>query len=62
MTDVFINATYSVSGIKSYFSCSKTLKLKNVTVLNFFDLWKLIRKKESARQRFVSLDRFKYCL
>ena len=62
MTDVFTSAMHSVSGIKFYFSCSKTLKLKYVTVLNFCDLSKLIRKKENARQRFVSLDRFKYCL
>ena len=57
MTDVFTSATYSVSGIKFYFSCSKTFKVKYVTVLNFCDLSKLIRMKESARPLKVRQSR-----
>ena len=36
-----IGAPYSVSGITSQFSCSKTPKLKYIKVLNFSDLPKL---------------------
>ena len=38
---MLIGAPYSVSGITSQFSCSKTSKLKLIKVLNFSDLLKL---------------------
>ena len=40
---MLIGAAYSVSGIRSYISCSKTLKLKYIRALNFSDLLKLVR-------------------
>ena len=38
---MLIGAPYSVSGITSYFFCSKTPKLKQIKVLNFSYLLKL---------------------
>ena len=38
---MLIGAPYSVSGVMSQFSCSKTPKLKQIKVLNFSDLSKL---------------------
>ena len=38
---MLISAEYSVSGIRSYFSCSKTPKLKLPEVLNVSELSKL---------------------
>ena len=45
---MLISAVYSVSGIRSYFSCSKTPKLEQITALNFSDLSKLVRMGENA--------------
>ena len=39
---------HSVSGIRSYFSCSKTPKLEKITALNFPDSSKLVRMGENA--------------
>ena len=45
---MLISAEYSVSAIRSYFSCSKTPKLGQITPLNFSDLSKLVRMGENA--------------
>ena len=45
---MLISAEYSVSGIRSYFSCSKTTKLGYITALNFSDSSKLVRMGENA--------------
>ena len=45
---MLISAAYSVSGINSYFSCSKTPTLESITVLNFSDSLKLVRMEENA--------------
>ena len=44
----FNSYAYSVSGIRSYFSCSKTPKLEQITALNFCDLSKLVRMGGNA--------------
>ena len=43
-----INAAYSVSGIRCYFSCSKTPTLGQITALNFSDSSKLVRMGENV--------------
>ena len=45
---MLISVVYSVSGIRSYFSCSKTPKLWQLTALNFSDSSKLVRMGENA--------------
>ena len=45
---MLISSAYSVFGIRYYFSCSKTPKLKKITALNFSDLSKLVRMGENA--------------
>ena len=45
---MLISAACSVSGIRSYFSCSKTPKLKLTPALNFSDLSKLVRMGDNA--------------
>ena len=45
---MLISAAYSVSGIRSYFSCSQTPKLGQITALNFSDSLKLVRMGENA--------------
>ena len=45
---MLISAAYSVSRLRSYFSCSKTPKLGEITALNFSDLSKLVRMGENA--------------
>ena len=45
---MLISGAYSVSGIRSYFSCSKTQKLEQITALNFSDLSKLVRMEENV--------------
>ena len=45
---MLISDVYSVSGIRSYFSCSKIPKLEQITVLNFSDLSKLVRMGQNA--------------
>ena len=45
---MLISAVYSVSGITSYFSCSNTPKLGQITVLNFSDSSKLVRMGENV--------------
>ena len=45
---MFIIAAYSVSGIRSYFSFSKTPKVEQITALNFSDLSKLVRMGKNA--------------
>ena len=52
----------SCSAIRSIFSCSKTVTLQLMKVLNFSDLSKVVRIKESARQRFVSLAIYITCI
>ena len=42
---MLISAVYSFSGISSYFSCSETPKLEQITALNFSGLSKLARWK-----------------
>ena len=42
------SAEYSVSGMKSYFACSKTPKFGEITALNFSDSSKLVRMGENA--------------
>ena len=39
---MFTRDGYSDSGIRSYFSCSKTPKLEQITALNFSDSSKLV--------------------
>ena len=45
---MLISAVYSVSGTRSYFSCSKTPKLGYITALNFSDSSKLVKMGENA--------------
>ena len=45
---MLISAGYSVSGVTSYFSCSKTPKLGQITALNFCDSSKPVRMGENA--------------
>ena len=45
---MLISVAYSVSGIRSYFSCSATPKLGQITALNFCDSLKLVRMGENA--------------
>ena len=48
---MLISVAYSVSGIRSYFSCSKALKLElklELLALNFSDLSKPVRIGENA--------------
>ena len=45
---MLISAAYSISGISSYFSCSKIPKLELITALNFSDLLKLVRMGENS--------------
>ena len=45
---MLISAAYSISGIRSYFSCSKTPKLGEMTDLNFSDSSKLVRMGENT--------------
>ena len=42
------SAACPVSGIRSYFSCSKTPKLDLITALNFSDSSQLVRMEENA--------------
>ena len=43
-----MRAAYSVCGIISYFSCSKTPKLEQITALNLSVLLKLVRMGANA--------------
>ena len=43
-----ISVAYSISGIRSYLSCNKVPKLKQIKALNFCDLFKLVRMGENA--------------
>ena len=52
---MLISAEYSVSGIRSYFSCSKTPKLGKITALNFSDSSKTSQNGREWVIRFVSL-------
>ena len=45
---MLIGAAYSVSGIRSYFSCSKTPNLGQITALDFSGSSKLVRMGENA--------------
>ena len=45
---MLISVAYSVSGIRSYFSCSKTPTLGQITSLNFSGSSKLVRMGENA--------------
>ena len=45
---MLISAVYSVSEIRSYFSCSKTPKSRHITALIFSDSSKLVRMGENA--------------
>ena len=46
---MLISAVYSVFGMTSYFSCSKTSKLEYITAaLNFCDSSKLVRMGENV--------------
>ena len=45
---MLISAAYSVSGIRSYFSCSKIPKLWQITALNFSDSLKQVGMGENA--------------
>ena len=52
---MLIIAAYSVSGMRSYYFCSKTPKLKKITALNFSDLSKTSQNERECGIRFVSL-------
>ena len=45
---MLISAAYSVSGIRSYFSCSKTPKLRVNNSSEFSESSKLVRMGENA--------------
>ena len=45
---MIISAAYSISGIRSYFSCNKSPKLKQINALNFCHLSKLVRMGVNA--------------
>ena len=45
---MLISVEYSVSGIKSYFSCSKTPKVRVNNSSEFFDSSKLVRMGENV--------------
>ena len=45
---MLISAAYFVSGIRSYFSTSKTQKLGLITALSFSDSSKLVRMGENV--------------
>ena len=53
---MLIGALYSVFGITSQFSCSKDPKVKvNKSSELFWSVETIVRMKESARHKFVSL-------
>ena len=52
---MLISAVYSVSGISSYFSCSETPKLEQITALNFSGLSKLARWKRMRDKVLLQL-------